>query len=179
MVRFFSRVCGDSGFRYELAQNLNNWRDWLVATGTLLLFYWIVLAIHLAIHPIFFGWWIPIVAMYGGYCLSSRYEHYDLRGPLVSFLWFVAVMALLPYLCVYHWNVVSGADALGVGLRSLFTTVITEPFSGRPYDPHYINLAWWTHLVPCWVVTAIVSYLLWLGRREWRIVCDLPRWSAK
>lgn len=175
-MRYLAQICSDYRCRCELAQNINNWWDWFVTMTTVLLFYWIVVAIHLDTHPIFFGWWIPIVAMWGGTCLNSRFYHHDLRGPMVSILWFIAVMALLPYLCVCHWDLVLRSDALGVGLRSLFTTVITEPFSGRPYDPHYINTAWWAHLPPCWLVASAMSGLIWSNRNEWRFLLEAPRW---
>lgn len=178
MSRFLARVCSEYRFRCELAQNLNNWRDWLVAVVSLLLFWWIVLAIHLAIHPIFFGWWIPIVAMWGGVCISSRYYHHDLRGPIVSFLWFVGVMALLPYLCTYHWELVLQADALGKGIRGMFTMVLLHPFLEPGGSPpiNGMNFPWWAHLPPCWFVAAMASYLVWSDRNEWRFVLELPRW---
>lgn len=180
-MRYFAQICSDYRRRCKLAQNMNNWWDWFITWATLALFYWTVVAIHLSIHPIFIEWWVPIIALWGGAAISGRcFYHHDLRGPAVKILWFIGVMALMPYLCVYHWDFLLQADALGKGLRGMLTTVILHPIFPEwvPYDGRSANFAWWAHLPPCWVVTVMVSSFIWFHRNEWRFLLEAPRWNA-
>jgi hypothetical protein len=164
--------------RKQLAHNLHEVTGFCLFWGWVLWFWMIVLALHIGLKPIFFGWWLPCLGILAGMSALSRHPRmFEFRGPLIAIACVVFAFALLWYLSTYHLGVISIPDSFGKRFRELFAYMLLNVLGYEEYQTHPWNIhpAWWWNLVPVWIAALCQLSYLYVMRAE--IQWGLPHWK--